>query len=125
MTIGLTIYIIDDDDAVRDSLRVLLECVGFRVVEYASCRDFLQEANLESRGCILLDADIPGVTSVDFLAQLRRDGMLIPAIVMSARGDPKIGQVVERLGVALLEKPFAGSDLLDYIEQALRSYRTH
>ena len=115
-----TTYVIDDDDAVRDSIRLLLECMGFVVRTYASCTAFLREARLEANSCILVDVDMPEMTDLQFLDQLRRDGIETSAIVMTGRaGDAKIRPAADRAGAMLLQKPFRAGELVRCIKGLL------
>jgi FixJ family two-component response regulator len=116
-----TIYVVDDDDAVRDSIRVLLECEGFAVVEFASCADFLRYARPDGRSCIVLDVHMPGMGGLELLDRIRRDKMIMPVIAMTGRPDPAIARAVNRVGAALLEKPFRGDELVRSIERIFRA----
>jgi two-component system, LuxR family, response regulator FixJ len=120
-----TIYVIDDDDAVRDSLRVLLECEGYKVVDFASCADFLRNARPDGPSCLVLDVHIPGMSGLELLEQLRHDNTMIAVVIISGRLNPVMRRAVDRAGVKLLEKPFATGDLVASIEAALRGGRLH
>lgn len=114
------IYVIDDDDGVRDSIRILLECEGFAVVDFASCADLLRHGYPHECDCILLDVDAPGTSGLELLDQLRRDKIIIPVIVMTGARDAPIWLAAERGGAALLEKPFRQGELLGSIERGLQ-----
>ena len=115
-----TTYIIHDDDAVRDAIRLLLECFGFVVSDYASCRAFLREVRPEANSCVLVDLDMPEMTGLQLLDQLRREGIDTPAIVTTKRaGDPRIRAAVDRAGAMLLEKPFQPGELVRCIKEVL------
>ncbi|MGO8914285.1 MAG: response regulator transcription factor [Stellaceae bacterium] len=118
---GAIIYVIDDDDAVRDSLRALLECEGFTAVDFASCAAFLRHAPLQSRDCLVLDLHMPGMGGLELLERLRRDGIITAAILMTGRPDPAIAQAAARAGAPLLEKPFRVGDLLRAIATVHRA----
>ena len=118
-----TIYVIDDDDAVCDSLRVLLELSGLSVAIYGSAEAFLGDSSLPGqpgRGCILLDLDLPGMGGLDLLRLLRRDGSRLPVIVITGRGDSAVAQAEEAGAIAVLEKPFLDRALMACIDRALR-----
>ena len=114
------IFVIDDDDAVRDSLRALLESAHMSVETYATGREFLDAYRDCPSGCVVLDMDLPhmsGLEVVDVLAA--RDGS-IPVIVMTGRSDRMLHQRYRRGGVtALLEKPMSEGALLNAIDRAL------
>jgi two-component system, LuxR family, response regulator FixJ len=113
------VYVIEDDEAIRESLRLLIECEGYRVSTYRSGAAFLDEASPEDNSCILVDVHMPGLSGVDMLERLRENGMLIPAIVMTGMPDAGIRQAVRRLGAFLLEKPFRDGALMLLIARAL------
>jgi FixJ family two-component response regulator len=115
-----TIYVIDDDAAVRDSLRMLLEAEGFLVVEYASGAEFLRAGRLGGSSCLLLDMHMPGLSGVELLARVRGDHPLVPVVVMTGRPGAAIAKAAATAGAPLLEKPFRGRELLDALERSLR-----
>ena len=115
-----TIYVVEDDDVVRDSIRALLESDGFTVVDFASCADFLRHARPDGRSCIVLDVHMPGMSGLELLDRLRRENMSILAIVIAGKPDPAIRRAVDRAGARLLVKPFTGSELVGAIEEVLR-----
>jgi len=117
-----TIYVIDDDDAVRDSLRVLLESEGFAVVTFASAADFLLHPR-QNHGCLVLDAE--RISELQLLDRVRDHAMVIATIVMTARSDAAMRRAVDSVGAVLLEKPFAGAQLVNSIVEVLRGHRLH
>lgn len=121
-----TVYVVEDDDAVRDSLQVLLECEGFTVVAFGSAEAFFfGEAPLEGDGCLLLDGHLPGMSGHELLDALRRERIEIAVVLMSADSSPAMRRAAERHGARLLEKPVAADELLRAIEDALRGGRLH
>jgi FixJ family two-component response regulator len=118
-----TAYVVDDDDAVRDSIRMLLECEGFTVCTYASGTAFLREARPDGNSCLVVDAHMPGMSGLELLDQLRRDGITTPAMVMTGALDARIRSAVNRVGVLLLEKPFRAGELAGCIERAIAHER--
>jgi two-component system, LuxR family, response regulator FixJ len=115
-----TIYVIDDDAAVRDSLRMLLEAEGFLVVEFASGAEFLRAGRLDGSSCLLLDMHMPGLSGVELLERVRGDHPRTPVVVMTGRPGAAIAKAAASAGAPLLEKPFRGRELLDAIAGSLR-----
>jgi FixJ family two-component response regulator len=113
--------IIDDDDAVRDSTRVLLESYGYEVRDHASAEQFLQNAP-RARDCLLVDQHMPGMTGLDLLEHLRAKGDRTPALMMTGRNDPWLGPRAARIGVMLLNKPVPEDQLLSWIERARQGH---
>jgi len=114
-----TIYIVDDDDGVRDSARALLESYDLAVEDFASARDFLAAFDEEVGGCLLLDLNMPEMGGFELLEVLRERHVNIPVIIVTAQGDAAAKERARRAGAfALLEKPVDDS-LLKTIEKAL------
>ena len=86
------IYIVDDDDAVRDSLRALLKLFDFEVRDFSSAKEFLAERAEARNACLLLDLHMPVMGGIELLAQMKADGSRLPAIVMTGRNDPLLKQ---------------------------------
>ena len=117
---GATVFVVDDDEAVRDSLAVLLEAAGFAVAAFASGRDFLAAYDPREAGCLVLDLDLPDVTGPEVLQALVADGVDLPVILITGRRDgPLRSRAQAAEVVALLEKPFRGDLLLDTVRVAL------
>lgn len=117
--LGATVYIVDDDEAVRDSMRLLLESSGFLARDFASADLFLR-ADSADMGCLLLDLHMPGISGLELLRMIRARGVSRPVIVISGRRDPVLDAEVWAAGAsALLSKPFDDQQLLDLIQRAL------
>ena len=115
-----TVCIVDDDDAVRDSMRVLVESYGHPVSDYASAMTFLDDLRDSEPGCLLLDLHMPGMNGLELVELLRRRHVRTPVIVVTARNDPQQSQRLRDAGVlALLNKPVTDNELIGWIEQAL------
>ena len=115
------VYVVDDDDSVRDSLRALLESHEMVVRDYASADAFLTEAEQVTIGCLLLDLHMPGLTGLAVLKRLRSQGLHLPVIVMTGRGDRSLKEQVTQVGAfAYLEKPMTEGVLLPTIKNAFR-----
>ncbi|MBT5040272.1 MAG: response regulator transcription factor [Rhodospirillaceae bacterium] len=117
-----TIYIVDDDDAVRDSLRTLLEAVGWSVQSYESGKAFLNICDPTMRGCLLLDIRMPGLDGLQVQRILSQRGVTLPFIVISGHGDVSSAVRAMKAGAAeFLEKPFDSEIVLRAIRTALES----
>jgi FixJ family two-component response regulator len=113
-----TIYLVDDDPAVRDSLRTMLEAFGMEVRDYASAKAFLADPYRNKRGCLVLDLHMPEMGGLELLDGLRQQGSSLPVIVFTGRGDVNLREHVERVGaVALLAKPVDTDLLLQTIQR--------
>lgn len=112
-----TIAIIDDDDAVRDSTRMVLECNDYAVREHASAEDFLSQPK-DGVDCMVVDHHMPGMTGLALLERLQTDGHRIPALMMTGQPDISLEPRLTRLGVKVLHKPVDEKELLRSIEQA-------
>lgn len=114
----LTVHIIDDNDAVRDSTRALFECLGYEVREHASAEAFLDCDRRENTGYLIVDHHMPGMTGLDLLEHLRAQGDRAPALVLTGRSDPTIAARASRFGVKCFNKPVEEDRLLEWIEAA-------
>jgi two-component system, LuxR family, response regulator FixJ len=116
---GGTVAVVDDDEAVRDSLRFLLETAGYDVHGYASAQAFLPEAEQYHWRYLVIDQHMPAVTGLDLVARLRRTGQAIPTLLITGSVTPDVVDRAAALGVtAVLEKPLADTDLLRYVAAA-------
>lgn len=114
------IYILDDDNAVRDSLTLLLESHGFEVENYASADEFVRSCKPRDHACLILDHHLPGVTGLDFLASAEVADLDLPVILITGGADPGIRKRAQELGVvAFFEKPVTEGPLLAAIGGAL------
>ena len=114
------IHVIDDDDAVRESLSSLVRSVGNQARVYASVDEFLATARADVPSCLLLDVRLPGINGLDFQSSLQRRGILLPVILMTGYGDIQMSVRGMKAGaVDFLTKPVRHQDLLDAIASAL------
>src|SRR6185295_6233898 len=98
------IHIVDDDDAVRESLQALLESYDYAVSIYASAPEFLLVDGTAREGCLIADLHMPGMNGIELLDALRQSGEMLPAIVMTGRGDSILRDQALRAGAfALLD----------------------
>ena len=115
-----TIYIVDDDEAVTDSLHSLLETFGFKVQSNGSGSDFLADERHRAAGCLLIDQHMPDASGLDVLDSLRKEGVQIPTILISGRLDASTRERATRLGVReLLDKPVPVGRLIQAIRTML------
>ena len=115
------IYVVDDDEAVRDSLQILLESHGKQVATYASVRDFLDSFDPARCGCLLLDMHLPVMGGMELLSLLRERGSTLPVIMITGGGDARVrSQVLKAGAFAFFEKPVADERLLAAITDAAR-----
>jgi FixJ family two-component response regulator len=119
-----TVFIVDDDAAICEGLSNLLDSVGILTAHYASAEAFWENWNDSSAGCILLDARLPGASGVEFQDQLRRMGIGLPIIFMTAHGDvPMVRRVMKAGAIEFLTKPFQKHELLHAVKQAFEQDR--
>lgn len=117
---GPTIFVVDDDDMVRDSLKALLESRNFAVTDFESARQLLDRGDGLSAQCLLLDVHMPDMNGPDLLKILRDRGITIPAIMITGRRDPATEERARDLNVvAVLDKPVRHAVLFAAIEQAI------
>jgi FixJ family two-component response regulator len=118
------VHVIDDDVSLRDSLGLLLPSVGLDVRTYASVQEFLDAAEHDGPGCIVLDVRLPGISGLDF--QSRRDGfgVHLPIVLMTGHSDvPMSVRAMKAGAVDFLPKPFRDQDMIDAITAALERDR--
>jgi FixJ family two-component response regulator len=115
-----TVFIIDDDSDVRESIRGLLKSVGLRSDSFGTAQDFLTSERTDGPSCLVLDIRLPGINGLDFQRQLADAGVHIPIIFITGHGDiPMTVRAMKSGAVEFLTKPFLDQDLLDAIHQAL------
>jgi FixJ family two-component response regulator len=117
---GLTVYIIEDDAAMRDSLSLMLGLLGFRAVSFESAEAFLETYQDEWTGCVVADLSLPGMSGLELQAELRARGKQFPFVIITGHGDVKSVRAAFQLdAVDFIEKPFAEADLRAAIEKGL------
>ena len=115
-----TVFVIDDDDSVRESIQGLLKSVSLRSEAFATAREFLRSKRPDGPSCLVLDVRLPGVNGLDFQRELADADILIPIIFVTGHGDiPMSVRAMKSGAVEFLTKPFRDQDLLDAIYQAL------
>jgi len=122
MTDTQNVFIVDDDTAVLDSLKWLLESVGLSAVGFATAHAFLEHVaqNGDLHGCLVVDLRLPGLSGLDLLDQLNERGVSIPALMITGHGDVPAAVRAMKLGaIDFIEKPFNDEVLLGRIRAAL------
>ncbi len=115
-----TVFVVDDDDAVRNSMRWLVESVGLPVETYASAREFLETHDSNRPGCLVLDVRMPGMSGLDLQEKLHENGIVIPIIVVTGHGDvPTAVRAIKAGAVEFIEKPVNDQLLLDTIQRCI------
>jgi FixJ family two-component response regulator len=119
-----TVFIIDDDRGMRQSIQDLVESVGLRAESFAAGAEFLKRKPTNVPSCLVLDVRLPQMSGLDFQRRLAETGMQIPIIFVTAHGDvPMSVRALKSGAMEFLTKPFRDQDLLDAIQQALQRDR--
>jgi two-component system response regulator FixJ len=116
------IYVVDDDDAMRDSLDFLLAAAGFSVKVFESASSFLEVLARVQAGCLITDIRMPGMDGLDLLKHVKRERPLLAVIMMTGHGDVPLAVEAMKLGANdFIEKPFEDQRLVDIIRAAMTS----
>jgi two-component system response regulator FixJ len=114
------VFVVDDDEAVRNATRMLLQSVGLAVETFDSADRFLASADVARHGCLVLDIRMPGMSGLELQEKLAARNATLPIIFITGHGDvPMAVQAMRRGAVDFLEKPFRDQDLLDRIQRAI------
>ncbi|MDH4260320.1 MAG: response regulator [Gammaproteobacteria bacterium] len=115
-----TVFVVDDDEAVRSSLRLLLKSLRIPAVTHGSAAEFLAHYDPGQPGCIILDVRMPGMNGLELQDELNRRGAVIPVIFITGHGDvPMAVEAMQHGAIDFLQKPFSDKDLTERIERAL------
>ena len=115
-----TVFVVDDDAAVRTAIQGLLKSVGLQSETFGIAHEFLRRKRPDGPSCLVLDVSLPGVNGLDFQRELADAGIQIPIIFITGHGDiPMTVRAMKSGAVEFLTKPFQDQDLLDAIHQAL------
>ncbi|MCW8945703.1 MAG: response regulator transcription factor [Sedimenticola sp.] len=115
-----TVFIVDDDQEVREALQLLMESVGLNVELFSSATLFLEQFDETRPGCIVLDVRMPGISGLDLQMQLAEKPLCPPIIIITGHGDvPMAVRAVQAGAVDFIEKPFNDQALLDSVHRAL------
>jgi FixJ family two-component response regulator len=119
-----TVFVIDDDAAVRASIQGLLKSVNLRSETFGTAEEFVHSKRPDGPGCLVLDVRLPGVNGLDFQRELADAGIRISIIFITGHGDiPMTVKAMKSGAVEFLTKPFLDQNLLDAIHQALERDR--
>ena len=120
MTSSPVVFVVDDDPAMRDSLRWLIESTGVRVETYADAQTFLAAIRSDVPGCLVLDVRMPGMSGLDLQAELAARGIALPTIVITGHAEvPMAVRAVKAGAIDFIEKPFSDQLLLDRVRQGI------
>jgi FixJ family two-component response regulator len=115
------VYIVDDDEAIRDALRLLMKSANLRVLCCATAEEFLGSYKSELPGCLVLDVRMPGMSGLDLQRLLKERHIGIPVVIMTGHGDVSMAvQAMKGGAVDFVEKPFKNDVLLERVQQCLR-----
>jgi two-component system, LuxR family, response regulator FixJ len=121
-----SVFIVDDDEAVRSSLRLLIKSVGLIPTALGSAREFLEKYDPTQPGCLVLDVRMPEMSGLELQEQLNRQGAVIPVIFITGHGDvPMAVEAMQAGAFDFLQKPFRDQDLIDRIQKALEKDRAN
>ena len=115
-----SVYIVEDDEAVRESLQMVLESVGYKVFTYPTGTDFLDAWHADMSGCLLLDIRMPGINGMELQRKLNERNSILPIIFVTGHGDvPMAVEAMQHGAVDFVQKPYREQELLEKIEHAI------
>jgi FixJ family two-component response regulator len=118
--VGPTVFIIDDDEAVRDGLGQLMQSVDLNVKTFASAAEFLEFCKPDMQGCLVLDVRMPGMSGLKLQEELLLRNISLPIIFISGHGDvPMAVETIRKGAIDFMEKPVGDQALLDRVQEAL------
>jgi two-component system, LuxR family, response regulator FixJ len=121
MANSMLVHVVDDDEAMRQSLEFLLDSAGFEVRLYESAKPLLDALATLSRGCVLTDIRMPGIDGLELLRRIQANGKAVPVIVMTGHGDVPLAVEAMKLGAHdFVEKPFEDESLLAALRSAFQ-----
>lgn len=119
------VYVVDDDESVREAIQSLIRSVGLRIEAFASAQDFLRSKRPDVPGCLVLDIRLPGFSGLQLQRKLADADIRIPIVFMTGHGDiPMTVKAMKAGAVEFLTKPFRDQDLLDAIQQSIETDRS-
>jgi FixJ family two-component response regulator len=120
--LGNRVLVVDDDPAVRNSLKFSLEIEGYSVGVFSSAKEILALRELPEHGCLLIDYGLPDMTGLDLLERLRKRGVGLPAILITSNPGPILRYRAGEVGVSIVEKPLLGNGLTEAIRNAFSAH---
>jgi two-component system, LuxR family, response regulator FixJ len=118
------VFIVDDDEAIRNSLRLLVKSIGLNATILGSAQEFLASYDPLQPGCLILDVRMPGMSGLELQQQLNLRGAVIPVIFISGHGDiPMAVEAMQQGAFDFLQKPFRDQDLIDRVQRAMERDR--
>ncbi|HKZ74185.1 MAG TPA: response regulator transcription factor [Steroidobacteraceae bacterium] len=119
-----TVFVVDDDEAVRGALRLLLKSVGLTAAAFASAQEFLASYSPGQPGCLVLDVRMPGMSGLELQHQLNLRGAILPVIFITGHGDvPMAVEAMQHGAFDFVQKPFRDQELLERVQRALEKDR--
>jgi two-component system, LuxR family, response regulator FixJ len=116
--------VVDDDAAVRNSLKFSLEIDGFAVGTYGSAEELVGANDLSACRCLIVDQDMPRMTGLELVAMLRKKGVEVPAILISGNVTRALITLASGAGLPVIEKPVVGNGLIELIRAAINAKRS-
>src|SRR5947209_7731272 len=116
------VAVVDDDAAVRNSLKFSLEIDGFVVRIYAGAEELLRADDLNSCQCLVVDQDMPRMAGLELVTALRKQGLEVPAVLISGHVTPAVTRQAVAAGIPVVEKPFLGNRLIELIRNATAGF---
>jgi two-component system response regulator FixJ len=116
------VHVVDDDQSVRDALLEMLNSIDIPAVGFASAKDFLEFASVETAGCLISDIRMPGMSGLELQKSLQQRGTNMPTIFITGHADvPMAVEAIQQGAVDFIEKPFREQDLLDRIQKVMQT----
>lgn len=117
----MTVYVIDDDPAIRDAIRLLLKAEGMEVQAYSSASDFLGAVQNSCDGCVVTDVRLPGISGIELISVMKERGFSIPVIMITGHADVRLAVKAMKLGACdFIEKPFHDDALIEAVKAAIK-----
>lgn len=115
-----TVFVVDDDEAIRDAIAMLLETMNIDCQTYASADEFLDQFDVTRQGCLVLDIRMPGMSGTQLQAKLQEMNANIPIVFITGHGDiPMAVEAMRNGAISFIRKPFSEQELLDCVNEAL------